>query len=85
MKGEVINLLKVLYVPSLDINLLSGTTLYIYNRKGRLVLKAIKQGGLYIVNRIVKRLKHSTFLTAASPNADYRTTSVVRQSPETIA
>jgi hypothetical protein len=56
IKGGIINLLNVLYVPDLGINLFSGTalyekglrgsfnklTLYIHNKKGSLVLKAIK-------------------------------------------
>jgi hypothetical protein len=56
MKEEVINLLKVFYVPNLGVNLFSKTAfykkslrdsfnkraLYIYNRKGSLILKAIK-------------------------------------------
>jgi hypothetical protein len=84
MKGRVINLLNIFYIFNLKINLLSGAALckkglkssfnkhalYIYNHKGSLVLKAVKQGGIYIVNRITSDLEYSTFpitsVTAAS-------------------
>jgi hypothetical protein len=32
-----------------------------YNYKGSLVLKTVKQGGIYIVNRIIFSLKYSAF------------------------
>jgi hypothetical protein len=71
----VINLLNIFYISDLGINLLSGAALckkglrgsfnkhalYIHNRKGSLVLKAVKQGGIYIVNRITSGLGHSAF------------------------
>jgi hypothetical protein len=71
----VINLLNILYISDLRVNLLSGAALYkkelrdsfnkhalyIYNRKGSLVLKAVKQGGIYIVNRIISGLRHFAF------------------------
>jgi hypothetical protein len=71
----VINLSNVLYVSDLGVNLLSGAALckkglrgsfnkhalYMHDRKGSLVLKAVKQGGIYIVNRITSGLEHSAF------------------------
>jgi hypothetical protein len=71
----VINLLNIFYIFNLKINLLFGAALckkglrgsfnkhalYIYNHKGSLVLKAVKQGGIYIVNRITSDLEHSAF------------------------
>jgi hypothetical protein len=64
------NLLNVLYVFDLSVNLLSGNalcekelhgsfdklTLYMHDKKGRLILKTVKQGGIYIVNRIALNL-----------------------------
>ena len=74
----MINLLNILYIPNLGVNLLSRNTLYekglqgsfnkqalyIYNKKGNLVLKAVKQGGIYIINRIASNLELSAFPTA---------------------
>jgi hypothetical protein len=75
MKGRVINLLNIFYIFNLKINLLSGAALckkglkssfnkhalYIYNHKGSLVLKAVKQDDIYIVNRIIFSLRYSAF------------------------
>jgi hypothetical protein len=71
------NLLNILYVPDLGVNLLSGNALcekglhnsfnklalYMHDKKGRLILKTIKQGGIYIVNRIALNLGQSAFPT----------------------
>jgi hypothetical protein len=71
------NLLNILYVPDLSVNLLSGNALcekglhnsfnklalYMHDKKGRLILKTIKQGGIYIVNRIALNLEQSAFPT----------------------
>ena len=98
-EGGVMNLSNVLYVPDLGVNLLSGNALcqkglqgsfdkralYMHDKKGSLVLKAVKQGGIYIVNRIAPDLGLSAFPIAvinANPDRVYRTNSVVRQSPE---
>jgi hypothetical protein len=71
----VINLLNIFYIFNLRVNLLFSAALckkelrsnfnkhalYIYNHKGSLVLKAVKQGGIYIVNRIISGLGYFTF------------------------
>jgi hypothetical protein len=80
----VINLLNIFYIFNLKVNFLSGAALYkkelrnsfnkhalyMHNHKDSLVLKTVKQGGIYIVNRIIFGLEHSAFLiisvTAAS-------------------
>lgn len=74
-KGGVMNLANVLYVPDLGVNLLSGTALcnkglkgsfdkralYMHDKSGGLVLKAVKQGGIYIVNRVSHGLQDTAF------------------------
>ena len=69
------NLSNVLYVPDLGVNLLSGAALcnmglqgsfdkqalYMHDKKGSLVLKAVKQNGIYIVNRIARGLQSVAF------------------------
>jgi hypothetical protein len=71
------NLLNIFYVFDLSVNLLSRNALYkkgfhdsfnklalyMHDKKDRLILKTVKQGGIYIVNRIVLNLRQSTFLT----------------------
>jgi hypothetical protein len=56
-----------------------------YNKKESLVLKTIKQGSIYIVNRIASDLGLSAFLIVMiNANLDrvYRTNSIIRQSSE---
>lgn len=74
-KGGVMNLSNVLYVPDLGVNLLSGAALcnmglqgsfdkralYMHDKNGSLILKAVKQNGIYIVNRIAKGLQSVAF------------------------
>ena len=71
----MINLLNIFYIFNLKVNLLSNAALYkkglkdnfnkhalyIYNYKGSLILKAVKQSGIYIVNRIIFNLRYSVF------------------------
>jgi hypothetical protein len=77
IKEGVINLLNVFYVSDLGVNLLSRNALcekelygsfnklalYMHDKKDRLILKTIKQGGIYIVNRIALNLRQSAFPT----------------------
>jgi hypothetical protein len=93
------NLSNILYVPDLGVNLLSGNALcqkglqgsfnkralYMHDKKESLVLKTVKQRGIYIVNRIVSDLGLSAFpIAVINANSDrvYRTNSVIRQSLE---
>ena len=86
-KGGVMNLSNVLYVPDLGVNLLSGAALcnmglqgsfdkralYMHDKKGSLILKAVKQNGIYIVNRIAKGLQSVAFPASVQQPLDIPT------------
>lgn len=64
IKGGEMTLLNVLYIPDLSVNLLSGSALcdsglsgsfnkkalYMHAKDSSLVLKAVRQNGIYIIN-----------------------------------
>jgi hypothetical protein len=74
-EGGEMTLLNILYIPGLGTNLLSGGALceaglyksfnkraiYMRADNGSLVLKAVKQDGIYIMNWISKNVRHMAF------------------------